>query len=421
MLMPGQPRCIKGSVAATMDYSGIALIGLNLNQAQSTGAPLMTVVPKRGGLDVAVTNNASSPLRIQVQGPNGETDANDRWCAVLSGSGGFVPWSMFNTACWDGSGMPYAMQPLAAAVVLVPGDMASAIAFDFCLNSLAESDGGAAGSGGTGAAAGSGSPAAGSGGAPAAAGSGGSSGPVTPGMNSGSGTLTDRYASAMVMRDGRNYVVQNNVWGNTSMQSVKYDGTTFEITQQTGMNVASGPNAGAPVSYPSAFIGSNNNRATTGSNLPKQVSALTTVKTGWTNNAGAGISGTYNAAYDVWFSTGAGGDPAAPSGGYLMVWYYKPSDAQPIGMRMQAGVSISGAAGSWDVWLGQNGGKPCISYVRTQSTTSLEYDLNAFIKDATARPGAIQSSWYLSNVFAGFEIWNGGVGLKTSSFYAIVE
>jgi cellulose 1,4-beta-cellobiosidase len=149
------------------------------------------------------------------------------------------------------------------------------------------------------------------------------------------------------------------------------------------------------------------------------------VKTAWSIDM-QGVSGTYNASYDVWFSTGAGGDPEAPSGGYLMVWYYKPPDAQPIGSILNDGhgVTIPGVSGTWDVWVGPNTGnanRPVISYVVTQPISDLEFDLNAFIQDAVKRPGALDASWYLSNVFAGFEIWSGGVGLKTKAFYAIVE
>ena len=67
-------------------------------------------------------------------------------------------------------------------------------------------------------------------------------------------------------------------------------------------------------------------------------------------------------------------------------------------------------------------GHPCISYVRSQATTSISFDLNKFIQDAVKRPEKpIQSSWYLTNVFAGFEIWSGGTGLKTTDFSAIVQ
>jgi hypothetical protein len=388
------------------------MLGFNLNQAQTPNAPVMTVVPSGAGIAIEVTKNTESPLRIQLQGPGAMADPEQRWCATLAGKGGFYPWSMFNTKCWDGTGTAYAKQPIEAAMVLVPGTTSAAVPFDFCVNSLAESDGTSA--------AGGGGPTAGAagGGGPSSGAAGGA--PVSSGSNSGSGMLSDRWGAAMVMRDGRSYFVQNNVWGDSSSQALSYEGTTFEITAQTGNNVPSGPDAMGPVSYPSVFIGSNNNRATQGSNLPKQVSALSSVKTGWSIDSG-GAQGTWNAAYDVWFSTGAGGDPASPSGGYLMVWYVKPGDAQPIGSVVQPGVSIAGVEGSWDVWLGQNLGLPCISYVRTQAIQSMEFDLNAFILDAVERPGAIDRSWYLSNVFAGFEIWSGGVGLATTSFYAIVE
>lgn len=426
--MPGQSLCASGTVGAAADYSGTALIGMNLNQPMGSGGPQPTTMSK-AGVYVQVKNNAGSTLRVQIQGPNGESDPMDRWCAPLMGTSGFIPWGTFNTACWDNSGTAYSGQPIVAAMVLVPGGATDSVMFDFCVETLAAADAapsgtGTAGAGGSAPTAGTGTmPTAGAGGAPTS-GTGGTtqpSGPLGPGMLSGSGMITDRYGAVMVMRDGRSYYVQNNVWGDTSTQTLSYNGTTFEVTTQTGSNMASGPSAMGPVSYPSTFIGSNYNRTTNGSNLPKQVSALRSVKTGWSNNAGSGIVGTYNAAYDVWFSTSAAGDMMAPSGGYLMVWYSKPNGAQPIGSADPTPVTIPGVSGTWDVWLGQNGGKPCISYVRTQATDSLEFDLNAFIQHATTRGGAIQSSWYLTNVFAGFEIWSGGVGLKTTAFYAIVE
>ncbi|MBN2802888.1 MAG: hypothetical protein JXR91_07325, partial [Deltaproteobacteria bacterium] len=64
----------------------------------------------------------------------------------------------------------------------------------------------------------------------------------------------------------------------------------------------------------------------------------------------------------------------------------------------------------------------CISYVRQQSIYSMTFDLNAFIEDAvTNRDGTITDSMYLTNVYAGFEIWSGGVGLESTDFYADVQ
>ncbi len=393
----GAPFCVSGTVGASTNFSGLALLGVNLNQAQTgTNPPLMTVTPTSGGLNINVMNKGTSTLRVQIQGPTGATDATDRWCAPVVGSGGFIPWTSFNTKCWDASGTTYAKQPLQQVQVMVPGGTTAAIAYDFCLTSIGEADGAGSGTGG----------------------GGGGTGNLLNGVNAGSGTITDPTGMAQVTRDGRSYIVQNNVWGANAAQTLSYNGPTFEVKAQSGNNGG----GGQPVSYPSAFIGSNYGRGTSGSNLPKQVSAIQSVQTGFSHNADGTISGQYNATYDVWFSTNAGGDAQAPSGGYLMVWLFDPSNEQPMGSLVQAGATVAGMPGAWDVWLGTNSGKPCISYVRTEHTTSMEFDLNLFIKDATTRPSApIQSSWYLSNVFAGFEIWSGGVGLKCNAFYAIVN
>src|SRR5690606_10227715 len=96
------------------------------------------------------------PLRIQVQGPTGSTNANDRWCANIVGGGGFIPWSEFNTQCWDDSGEWYDGEPLEAAVILVPGDATAAVPYDFCLESLAEAGDGPDGGDGAGGGDGSG-------------------------------------------------------------------------------------------------------------------------------------------------------------------------------------------------------------------------------------------------------------------------
>jgi hypothetical protein len=253
----------------------------------------------------------------------------------------------------------------------------------------------------------------------------GASGSCTAGPIDNAGQLGGPFGFAKSTSGGIEYALQVNEWNATASQLMAVGGTFFfKMTTQQ----ASVPTTGGPTGFPSAFIGANSNHSTAGSNLPKQVSALTTVPTVWTWNDNGTLADTstnsYNATYDVWFSTQPGGDPAAngPSGGFLMVWYYKPPDAQPLGSVRYRAVTIPGVSGTWDVWIGTNGGKPCVSYVSTQHTLSLAYDLNAFIKDAVAnRPGTVQSAWYLSNIFTGFEIWRGGVGLESTAFCAVVN
>jgi hypothetical protein len=149
----GKPVCIRGSVAKAADSSGNAMLGINLNQAEQSDAAPKTVVPTRAGVHVDVTNQGSSPLRVQVAGADGTSNPESRWCAAVSGSGGFIPWSAFNTACWDGSGKPYRNEPITVAMLLVPGTAQSHVSYDVCLARLTEAD---AALPGVGAAAGSG-------------------------------------------------------------------------------------------------------------------------------------------------------------------------------------------------------------------------------------------------------------------------
>ena len=232
----------------------------------------------------------------------------------------------------------------------------------------------------------------------------------------GQGTITDnKGGTAHVTCNGQDYLVQSNQWGSSAGQTLTYGpGTKFKVTVQNGSGVG-----GAPSSFPSIFIGSNSNHTTTGNGLPKQVSSLGTVQTSWTW-ASNSATGSYNATYDVWFSTSAAGDPASatvPSAAYLMVWLYKPTDNQPNGSSVTS-ATIGGK--NWNLWVGTSNGKPCYSYVAQTNLNSLSFDLNLFIKDAVSR-GYIQNAWGLVDVFAGFEIWNGGVGLETTDFAVTVN
>jgi hypothetical protein len=235
----------------------------------------------------------------------------------------------------------------------------------------------------------------------------------------GQGTITDnKGGTAHVTCNGQDYLIQSNQWGSNAGQTLTYGlGTKFKVTVQNGTGVNYNP-----ASFPSIFIGSNAGHPTTGSGLPKQVSSLGTVQTAWTW-ADSGVSGIYNATYDVWFSqTAAGDDPGAtvPSAAYLMVWLYKPTGAQPNSNTGNSTASATIGGKNWNLWVGTSNGKPCYSYVAQTKLNSLSFDLNLFIQDAVGRQ-YIQPTWGLTNVFAGFEIWNGGVGLETTDFAVTVN
>jgi hypothetical protein len=235
-------------------------------------------------------------------------------------------------------------------------------------------------------------------------------------------TLTTLNGALSVPVWGLNktYVAQANWWNVFNQETVTVDGLSLSVTNPAGATSSNNN----PMGYPSFFIGSYAGRTTKGSNLPKQVSALTNVYTILSTNAISKGTNNYNVAYDVWFtSTGtplttAQSNPGV-GGAYLMVWFFKPTNRQPRGSNAHPGQMVSGLPGTWDVWI-DSANPRCVSYVSTTTLEKLDYDLNDFIKDAVAKGYGITNSMYLSVVFGGFEIWGGGDGLQAKAFCANV-
>jgi cellulose 1,4-beta-cellobiosidase len=106
-----------------------------------------------------------------------------------------------------------------------------------------------------------------------------------------------------------------------------------------------------------------------------------------------------------------------------MVWLFKPTDRQPRGSIIASGRDFSGLSGSWTVWMdSSNSPRPCVSYVSDTKLASLEFDLNDFIQDAVKNSYVgFNANQYLNIIFAGFEVWGGGDGLKINKFCANVK
>jgi hypothetical protein len=206
------------------------------------------------------------------------------------------------------------------------------------------------------------------------------------------------------------YFANNNVWNpQAGTQCISMSGTVLTVTSAThNLNPNSPPYA--PASYPSIVRGCHYGHCT--DTFPRQVSAITRLPSTFTISPAAG---TWDAAYDIWL------DPTprtngANTGLEIMIWLSFSGTPFPIGSRT-ATVSLAGA--TWEVWLSngnENGSSRTISYRRTPTATAItNFDAMAFVNDAIAR-GVAQRSWYVTSVQAGFEIWNGGVGLKINQF-----
>jgi len=411
----GGPYHVSGTVAGSSNYSSFASFGFNLGQASSgascaydaalltkTGTPGVTMPSGSTGLALNIAYLKATPqIRVQLMGPNGNTDANSRWCQNIStlNSPVFLRFTDFYTSCWGADaaskGTVYSGQPISSISFMIPGTT-TAIPYDFVVNGFAA---------GTSA---------------ADAPTGGTATTLT-GTIGGAGTTDLDFQRVKVIKSGLDYVIQNNNYGNPtgSDQTLNYTDNSFKVVS------SSGTGSSAPASFPSIFIGSNGTTTTKATdNLPKLVSAISSVQTTmtWTGTCGTG----FNAAYDVWFASSV---PTAAYtdgvSGFLMIWLCKPSDRQPIG-SIQRTATLAGQ--TWDVWVGPRGGSgsnanaPVVSFVKQGSAiNSLSFNLKDFITNAATN--GIQSSWYLTDVFSGFQIWSGpnASNLSVSNFTCVVQ
>ncbi len=221
-------------------------------------------------------------------------------------------------------------------------------------------------------------------------------------------TVTTCSTTGTVDVNGKTYEVQNNQWNSaaTGQQCISVDNTSGAFTVTTANNVL--PTNGAPASYPSIYKGCHWGNCTNNSNLPIQDSNIGSVNSSWSIST---VSGDWDASYDIWFNQ-TPTTTGQPNGTEVMVWINHSGPPQPFGSQTGT-ASINGS--NWAVWTGRQSSWNIISYVDQTPTTSVNFDLKNFFTDATAR-GSIQSSWYLIDVEAGFELWQNGAGMTSSSF-----
>lgn len=193
------------------------------------------------------------------------------------------------------------------------------------------------------------------------------------------------------------------------IDQVGAQGPGFAIAKQTG----SAPTDGAPVSYPSIYVGCHYGDCSFGTNLPRQVKSIKKAETSIDLKYVGGA--TFDAAYDIWL------DPKPKKDGVnqqeIMIWLDRQGRIQPVGSPVG---SVKIADQNWQVWSGSNGANDVISYVAPSSISSITFNVLDFVADVSKR-GKITDDFYLTSIQAGFEPWQGGVGLAIEGFRATVE
>ncbi|MFD2357469.1 hypothetical protein ACFSTC_61640 [Nonomuraea ferruginea] len=140
--------------------------------------------------------------------------------------------------------------------------------------------------------------------------------------------ICEKYGSAQI-QNGR-YIVQNNVWGASTAQCIDVNQNGgFTVTQAAHNNATNG----APAAYPSIYAGCHYAACTTGSGLPVRADASGFGNLRSSVSMSYPGSGTWNAAYDLWFDPTPRTD-GQNTGAELMIWLNHRGSIQPIGSRV---------------------------------------------------------------------------------------
>ncbi|MFE3855976.1 ricin-type beta-trefoil lectin domain protein [Streptomyces griseorubiginosus] len=204
---------------------------------------------------------------------------------------------------------------------------------------------------------------------------------------------------------GDKYSIEPNRW-NASAGTICLNapgGTGFTVTEAHGLVTN---DAKAPRAYP--------NIATVPgtAGLPVPVADLGDATSDW--SAWPAASGSYNMAYDLWYGPSPTDCESAHSA-ELMIWLDATDSVVPAGSRTSGTVPLGEA--EYEVYEAPiTGAHTVISYVKAEPTRTVHrLNLRPFTADALQR-GYIPPKSYLCKIAAGFEIWSGGVGLRTFSF-----
>lgn len=210
------------------------------------------------------------------------------------------------------------------------------------------------------------------------------------------------------------YIIQNNIIMTPATQVIEYSTDTGDFV----IKEHSGPSMPGLVSFPSIFIGHNNEHQTTNSNLPKRSDTISNIHTTWTwSDSGVGTLADFLPLYSLWFTSSAEGSVAGPEKS-LDIWLSKPFAHNPSGFMIWSSVAIPGISGAtWNIWIdGAN-----ITYVAVSEQSTVDFDLKLFISDATNNRSLNFNSYFLHDVFAGFRIWSSGAGLASNNFSVSVQ
>lgn len=218
----------------------------------------------------------------------------------------------------------------------------------------------------------------------------------------------------------RHYLVRNTYWLGTGVTCVSvrpHHRPGFVVTRTPA------PTRGYErvTTFPDIFRGCIWNMCTPRTNIPIQVRHLRSVSASWRTVERA--RGMWNAAIESWFGTHRQTRGHA-DGAEMMVWLNHHGGCCVL-WRNAPIVRIDGYRFYVQHWRPYDAGfNVSWNYIQFRMVRTRwkvwNLKLRPFI-NYSIRHGLIRRSWWLENVGAGFEIWHGGVGLRTCNFHLVAR
>jgi Glycosyl hydrolase family 12 len=215
-----------------------------------------------------------------------------------------------------------------------------------------------------------------------------------------------------VVYGGTRYQVRNNYWDGQRPQCLanRHGLTNFKVVQRAGFDPA-----GHVVAFPDILRGCIYHICSPHSRMPMKVSRIGNPRLTWRLKPNS-APGTWNAAFDIWFTRHRqiGGQS---TGAELMIWldYHGGCCALQKGAPK---VRIDGKKMWFSHWVTGHAGQSW-NYIQFRLTHRVHHvnnlSLRPFLR-LIIRKGLVKRRWWLENIEAGFEIWNGGQGLQTLKY-----
>ncbi|GKX39805.1 GH12 family glycosyl hydrolase domain-containing protein [Pectobacterium versatile] len=206
--------------------------------------------------------------------------------------------------------------------------------------------------------------------------------------------------------ENNKYYVFNNVWGKDEVkgwqQTVFYNSPT-----SMGWNWHWPSNSSSVKAYPSLVSGWHWTAGyTANSGLPIKLSSNKSITSNVTYSIKS--TGTYNAAYDIWFHTTDKASWDSTPTDELMIWLNN-TNAGPAGDYIET-VFLGGS--SWNVfkgWINAGNGKGwnVFSFVRTSNTNNASLNIRHFTNYLVGTKKWMSNTKYISSVEFGTEIFGG--------------